>query len=278
MIVVDLGLGRGAGGAGFGIVGVAHARGGVLGEDRLPDRPRFRGEVAGDGIIPSRRCCPCDSRVCGRVRCRRVRGRPDRAGTGSARRRRASSLGPTPAARPDQVASIWSAGGRVDEGREGGHRRADHLDVFGGDRPGARAAAVAGSTGASGSPIRCAAAPTRRPRAPAPSLGARQPPPDRVGRRSRTWPPTPRGGLGLQPGQHPVPSGWAVGRSGSAIRRPRRTTRGGQRIQVAAASASCAARIARPLLHRPSLTYIEHTFDHRQESPQCDYRNQSDTT
>ena len=45
MIVVDLGLSRGARGAGFVVGGVAHAGCGVFGEDHFPHRPRLGGEV-----------------------------------------------------------------------------------------------------------------------------------------------------------------------------------------------------------------------------------------
>ena len=45
VVVVDLGLAGGAGGAGFLVGGVAHAGCGVFGEDHFPHRPRFGGEV-----------------------------------------------------------------------------------------------------------------------------------------------------------------------------------------------------------------------------------------
>ncbi len=56
MIVIDLGLGGGAGGARLVIIGVAHPRGGELGE-ALPYTARSRGHVAGQrGHRASRPC------------------------------------------------------------------------------------------------------------------------------------------------------------------------------------------------------------------------------
>ncbi len=43
LIVVDLGLCRGAGGARLVVVGIAHAGGGEFGEQHLPDPPWLRG-------------------------------------------------------------------------------------------------------------------------------------------------------------------------------------------------------------------------------------------
>ncbi len=45
LIVVDLGLGGSAGGAGLLVIRVAHARGGELGEQHLPHRSSFGGQI-----------------------------------------------------------------------------------------------------------------------------------------------------------------------------------------------------------------------------------------
>ena len=160
-------------------------------------------------------------RACGRVRCRRVRVRPGRAGTGSRAAASVSSLGPTPVASRARSTSNWAAvvgstkSGTLFDGL------ADDLDVFPGDRPGA----LGGRGGGQHRVQRL------------PDQGAPRPQGGGLGQSAPGF-----GGGDAPPGaQHLVPglgaqllggcarpavgpacggTGWAVGRPGSAARRP----------------------------------------------------------
>ena len=124
--------------------------------------------------------------------------------------RRAAPSGPTLTARRAQSTSICAAGGRVDEPGTW-HRPADDFDVLGVDLPWAWAARRAQHR-FQRFPGQHSAAQHVRPR---PTGGAPRPTRSATGssaRRATTWRPTPRGGLALQPRQHPMRLGGQLAR------------------------------------------------------------------
>ena len=136
VVVVDLGLGRGARGAGFGIGGVAHAGGGVLGEERFPPGPRFGGQFPGEGAVAVAALLRADgdpafARAFGVVGCGAVLVEQEQGQLGEL----VEFLGSDAGRGADQVGLESVAGASVDEAGQFGDRLADDLDVLGGDLP-----------------------------------------------------------------------------------------------------------------------------------------------
>ena len=135
MVVVDLRLRRRPGGAGFGIVGVAHARRGVFGEDRLPHRRRLRSQVG----PPLRHRIP----TLPRFRQRTFPGAFGIVGFGPVLieqeqlqlRGIAGGLRAGTTRDPHHVSLELLSGRSVDEPGQLVHDLADHLHMFGRDAP-----------------------------------------------------------------------------------------------------------------------------------------------
>ena len=169
-----------------------------------------------------------------------------------------SSLGPTPTAVRTRSASNWS---RVRASTKPGNlsmalRMTSTCSAL--ICPRAWAAAVAGSTGSSGWPVKCPSWSQQRGLGqPAVRFGCRDPPPDREHVLPRLGAHLLRCRLGLQPGQHPVALGGQLAGQGlQFVADGRAVRRGVSESRSQAASASCAARNAATafLHHRPGHT------------------------
>ena len=268
MVGVDLGLGRGAGGAGFGVGGVAHAGGGVLGEDDLPDRPGFGGELALDSGHPVgalfARGQSAFAGAFGVVGFGAVLVEQEQGQVGGV----LEFLGADADGGADQFDLELPAGGGVDEARHPVDGLADHFDVFTVDQPLCLGGGGRGQYRGQRQPDQRAARPQQ--------CGFGQ---SAVGLAARDAPPggeyvlpglgaqLPRRGLDLQPGQDAVGLGGQLTSQGLQFVAEREQLVQGQRVQSRGGEFGVPGAHHRDALeYRPRLTYFEHTFEYRQVS------------